>query len=581
MSAKPKTLPKVVTCYSYQRYSSDAQADGDSVRRQTKLREEWLKRNLGVRLDTSLMLDARVSAFRGEHRTNGKHALGTFVDQVERGRVPAGSILLCESLDRLTQEAPMVAIPAVLRLIERGVVVISLSPTELRFDPDMEQQQLMMLLWELSRGHQESKMKSIRVSEAWGEKKTAARGGKPMGNIAPAWVELSEDGKKYVLRPKAAEAVRLIFRYAAEGLGMVGIAKRLTQEKVPPIGKSGKWIHSYIQLILRDRRTCGMYQPMKGHGRGRVPDGEPVPDYFPRVVSDTEWTAARAAVGVRTDRHSITYRGPKGTAVFGGMLTYALTGGRMYVKVARGRRYFFDSKPYYEGASGDRGAGSFPEDVLTDALLKLMSELRSDELFKDPGAAKVSELTARIAEVERRLVVALAKHEADPESTTWQAQVDKVDLEKRALVQDLADARQEASSNLPEAWADAAALMVNREPERLRAALRRTIEDVRVLVARRSRSRVAMVQVYFVGGAHRAYVIAWRPSFVLPTARRDDQWTAVSLDSGSMSPPAKRFDLKRPDHVKAATDWLSDFDIDAALDAADAPPARKRKGVRR
>ena len=47
--------------FSYLRFSSPAQAEGDSVRRQTALRDAWLKRNSAVKLDTSLtLIDAGV-----------------------------------------------------------------------------------------------------------------------------------------------------------------------------------------------------------------------------------------------------------------------------------------------------------------------------------------------------------------------------------------------------------------------------------------------------------------------------------------------------------------------------------------
>src|SRR5262245_10557651 len=137
--------------YSYLRFSSMAQADGDSVRRQTALRDGWLKRHPAVRLDTSLRLeDKGVSGYRGEHRTNKRHALAVFLDLVERGRVPAGSYLIVENLDRLTRENPIISIPAVLSLIAAGIRVVQLAPVEIVYDSDMEQHHLMNMLWELA-----------------------------------------------------------------------------------------------------------------------------------------------------------------------------------------------------------------------------------------------------------------------------------------------------------------------------------------------------------------------------------------------------------------------------------------------
>src|SRR5215831_18980002 len=86
--------------YSYARFSSPAQADGDSVRRQTALRDAWLARHPHVKLDKNLTLvDRGVSGFKGSHRTDQRHALAQFLDLVERRRIPAGAWLLIESLD--------------------------------------------------------------------------------------------------------------------------------------------------------------------------------------------------------------------------------------------------------------------------------------------------------------------------------------------------------------------------------------------------------------------------------------------------------------------------------------------------
>ncbi|HZY87388.1 MAG TPA: hypothetical protein VFE78_21305, partial [Gemmataceae bacterium] len=75
-----KTSTASPLAYSYLRFSSPAQAEGDSVRRQTAMRDAWLKRNPAVRLDTSLtMVDAGVSGYRGANRKDKKHALGAFL----------------------------------------------------------------------------------------------------------------------------------------------------------------------------------------------------------------------------------------------------------------------------------------------------------------------------------------------------------------------------------------------------------------------------------------------------------------------------------------------------------------------
>src|SRR5262245_32464664 len=99
-----KTSPPALA-FSYQRFSSPEQGKGDSIRRQDELRDGWLKRN-HARLDTSVTLrDKGVSGFTGKHRENpDRNALAAFLKLVKDGRVPRGSYLIVESLDRLSRE---------------------------------------------------------------------------------------------------------------------------------------------------------------------------------------------------------------------------------------------------------------------------------------------------------------------------------------------------------------------------------------------------------------------------------------------------------------------------------------------
>src|SRR5262245_31031475 len=196
---------------SYLRFAHPEQARGDSLRRQTDLRDAWLERNR-VKLDTSLTLqDKGVSGFTGEHRSNpDRHALAAFLKQVEAGRVPRGSYLIVENLDRLSREHILPALTLLLNLIQAGVCVVQLSPTELVYDDKADPVQLMMAIMELSRGHGESRMKSERVGAAWKEKKRrAAADLSPLTARAPAWLRLV-DGE-WEVDGRAAETIRRIY----------------------------------------------------------------------------------------------------------------------------------------------------------------------------------------------------------------------------------------------------------------------------------------------------------------------------------------------------------------------------------
>src|SRR4051812_20008613 len=98
--AGPTVHPRGSTmrrAYSYIRFSSAAQAEGNSLRRQTELTQAYCKRH-DLTLDDSLRLrDLGVSAFRGTNVRDG--ALAGFLEACRKGKVTRGSVLIVESLD--------------------------------------------------------------------------------------------------------------------------------------------------------------------------------------------------------------------------------------------------------------------------------------------------------------------------------------------------------------------------------------------------------------------------------------------------------------------------------------------------
>src|SRR5262245_63841388 len=87
--------------YSYIRFSDRRQMGGDSLRRQVKLTEEYCKRKR-LHLDNTLNLkDLGVSGFCGKNADTG--TLAMFLEAIKLKRVPAGSVLILENLDRLSR----------------------------------------------------------------------------------------------------------------------------------------------------------------------------------------------------------------------------------------------------------------------------------------------------------------------------------------------------------------------------------------------------------------------------------------------------------------------------------------------
>jgi DNA invertase Pin-like site-specific DNA recombinase len=559
--------PKAMA-YSYIRFSHPDQAKGDSLRRQTELRDAWLARN-HVTLDTTLALeDKGVSGYTGEHRGNpDRHALAAFVALVKNGRIPRGSFLIVENLDRLSREDIIPALTMLLDLIQSGIRVVQLLPVEAVYDAHSNPMHLMMAIMELSRGHSESAMKSERVGRAWQDKKRrAAENGEALTARAPAWLRLV-DGVWEVDEP-AAEAVRLIYRMATDGYGLNVITRKLNAEHVPVVGRAGHWARSYVAKLLNNRAVVGEYQPHKGRGAKRQLDGKPVPGYYPAIVSEREWYAARAALAGRRGKPG---RPPKDRVnVFAGLLFDARDGGTLQQanKGKKGGGRLLVSYKAVQGVEGSRFV-SFSFDTFEAAVLSCLREIDPREVLprKDRGADKVLVLSGRLAEVEAEIEKVKNRLQARYSDAVADV-LDRHEAERASLSERLAAARQEEASPLSEAWGECRSLLdvLDAAPDaeearvRLRAALRRVVEGVWCLFVGRGAVRVAAVQWWFTGGARRDYLILRRAATGGAVGGRPAQWWCRSLAEAA-APDG--LDLRRSDHAARLEAVLADVDLAA------------------
>jgi DNA invertase Pin-like site-specific DNA recombinase len=577
------TKPKTLT-FSYLRFSSPEQAKGDSLRRQTDARDVWLSKHPEVTLDTSLTLhDRGVSGFTGKHRQNpDRHALAAFLKLVEGGRIPEGSYLLIENLDRLSREHIRPALTLLLNLIEAGVRVVQLMPVEQVFDKDVEPMQLMMAIMELSRGHSESKAKAVRVGEAWRQKKQRAAqgavchktGGRVLTARCPCWLRVV--GGQFAKDEEACAAVRKIFDLCREGYGIGRITKALNNDGVPTIGRGRAaqpyWGESYVAKILSNRAVLGEYQPhTRRGGQKRKPEGDPIPSYFPAVISEQDWYAARAELARRKSkpgRLSKDFINP-----FQGLLRDVRTGGALH-RVDKGDRGGVRLVPYLSEIGARKGrAISFPYPVFEEAILRMLREVTPEEIVENGEAEKVEELTGRLAEVEKRIRALQQALLGD----NVQAVVEVIrhqETLKARLTEELSQAKQAFAAPAAAAWSECQTLagLIQHEPSlrvKLRSVLRRVVTSMSVLVVPRGRDRACAVQVWFADGdKRRDYVILYRPgsggAFTSGAPQRRQrtrraQWWARSLATIA---PAD-LDLRKPSDARLLEEALASAEITA------------------
>lgn len=285
-------IPAKPLAYSYVRMSTDAQRNGDSLRRQTELSAAYAEKN-GLRLIDDLKLhDLGVSAFKGDNAITG--ALRRFLEAVESGAVPKGSYLLVESLDRLSRDRVSVAMQLFLGITEGGVNIVTLSDGQVYRAGETDFIQLVYSLTIMSRANEESRIKSQRVGAAWKNKRDQASA-KKLTATAPKWLELAPDRTTFEVIEDRADTVRRIYRLANEGHGTYSITQLLNREGVPAFGRSNGWNESYVEKILKNRAVLGEYQPHTLVEGKRRPTGDVVLDYYPRVITDDEFLSVQGA----------------------------------------------------------------------------------------------------------------------------------------------------------------------------------------------------------------------------------------------------------------------------------------------
>lgn len=293
--------PKV---FSYSRFSKPEQARGDSLRRQTDLAEKYAKEH-DLELDRTLKADEGLSAYSGANLKKGH--LGQFMEKVRGGKVPKGSFLLVESLDRLSREDILEALPLFIEIIKLGVRVVTLCDNQTYDEASIKANPmtLMLSLLTFSRANEESSTKAKRVKAAWSNKRSNLAV-KKLTATGPGWLRLNEEKTSFQVIPERGEIVKKMFDLALKGHGNDAISRLLNSEKVPPwgVGKrvASLWHVSYIQKILSNRAVLGEFQPHSQVDGVRAPVGEVIRDYFPALISEEMFNRVQSAKAGRRNQ---------------------------------------------------------------------------------------------------------------------------------------------------------------------------------------------------------------------------------------------------------------------------------------
>lgn len=260
--------PKV---FSYARFSSPEQAKGHSLERQVQRARQWCEER-GLNLEDELS-DLGLSAFHGSHLSNG--ALGRFVAMVEAGKIPPGSTLLVEQLDRLTRQDLHSAQGLLWRILDAGIRVVTIADGQ-EFTKEQGLGGAIMALVTLAASHQESAKKADRVKASWGRRYEAAKRGEIITKNLPGWLEV-KDGKIAAI-PERAETLKEMFQLASEGMGCFAISARLNERGAKTWKRAASWRNATVHKVLSSPATTGTLILKMSTGEKEIEN------YYPQII---------------------------------------------------------------------------------------------------------------------------------------------------------------------------------------------------------------------------------------------------------------------------------------------------------
>ncbi|MFT3991181.1 MAG: recombinase family protein [Luteolibacter sp.] len=208
--------------YSYIRFSSAMQADGNSLSRQIKLTKEYCAKHNLVLDETLSFRDLGVSAFKGDNRKKG---LGQFLAACEAGLVEEGSALVVESLDRLSRQRPRVVVTLLGHLLDDYGLEVHLTSINQILKPHSasaaeEGSSLIIAVALAIRAAEEQETKSLRVREAFEKKMKAVEKGQDFWRKAssqlPWWIEFDEKTSCLQAIPERVEVLKMMYQCAAD-----------------------------------------------------------------------------------------------------------------------------------------------------------------------------------------------------------------------------------------------------------------------------------------------------------------------------------------------------------------------------
>lgn len=413
------------TAISYTRFSTPEQAKGHSFERQTKAAIDFCESNDLILSDK--LEDLGKSGWSGEN-LDETAALGGLLKLVRAGKIPKGTVLIIENLDRLTRKTPLDAIGLFTEIIKAGIDIGTTQDRKIYSHKSITDNptDLLQSILLFSRGHEESQTKSIRIKASWDKRNEKVSKGEFAKVRHPSWI--TSQGGKFELIKDRAQSIKLIFDLYLKGNGAYNVVKELNRQKIKPFGAKNEWTVKFIHNVLQNPATMGTCEFTN----------PPRPKYFPAVVTEEIFYRALAQ-----RKENLNHKGRTGDFeinIYGGVCKCNKCGSNM-VKYTCGKGA--SKKNYFVCANSKRGTCKYelvPFEKFNDVFLQVLNtqEFTSLLFSKEPKQTSSEAVKGRLAEVEKkiaRISTAMLKSESD--SPVLVNGLKGLELEKKELANNL------------------------------------------------------------------------------------------------------------------------------------------------
>jgi hypothetical protein len=263
-------------------------------------------------------------------------------------------------------------------------------------------------------------------------------------------------------------------------------------------------------------------------------DGEPIPNYFPAVVTEDAWRQAQAAIAGR--KRASGRPGENETNLFTGIAYHAVRREKLCVRSqvpdANGRRYVYLAPRAAVAQLRCRAGEGCRYDQLEDGVLDAVRELRPEDVLPpqadhDGREKRIAELTGRAVSLDHRASVIQSQIEDPVQDAAvipaLVASLRRVAADKVASLQELERLKLESQTGRGEALAELKTLVdllkeARGKPEegelrrQTKAALRHVVEEVWILPQVVTTQKIILhVQIYLRSGRRKPLMILPRP----------------------------------------------------------------------